>query len=99
MRPAPLAAVLAAAVSSVALAALAPAGGVRQFTDVPARAHRALGPVAALARPGPDGAPAVSLAEAARARYGDVDALARVRAVALPFADGALVTGVAVRWD
>lgn len=100
MRTAPLAAGLAVAISSAALAAWAPSGGLPQFPGTPTRAHVTLGPVQTLvAMPAGTDSPAVPLADMARDRYGRIDALARVRTVALPFADAALVTGVALRWD
>ncbi len=99
MRTAPLAAGLAVVLCVSALAALAPLGGVPHYSGTPARGHVAFGPVAVLARPEPHAAAATPLAEAARARYGRIDGLARVRTEPLPFGDGAFVTGVAVRWN
>jgi hypothetical protein len=100
MRTAPLAAAMAVAVSAAALAAVLPAGGLPYYPAAPARPHAVLGPVQALVRlPAAAEEPPATLAEAARARYGRVDALRDVRAAPLPFADAALVTGTAVRWD
>ena len=97
MRTAPFAAAFVVALCATGLAALTTGGGAAHFPGFPARAHQTLGPVAVLARPGPD-AP-VPLAEAARARYGRIDALARVRTEPLPWSDGALISGIAVRWE
>jgi hypothetical protein len=97
MRPALLAATLAVALTSAGFAALAPGDGVPQFPATPARTHQTLGPVSVLTHAGPE-AEANPLAEAARARYGRIDGLARVRTEALPGADCALTTGVAIRW-
>jgi hypothetical protein len=100
MRRAPLAAGMAVALSSAAFAALAPDGGPRHYPGAPARPHVTLGPVQTLARaPAGSEDPAIPLAEAARARYGRIDAVAHVRSAPLPFGDAALATGVAVRWD
>jgi len=99
MRIPALAAALAVAVSSAGVAGLVPSRGVLHYADVPVRPHVALGPVQALARPEADALhPAPSLAEAARARYGRVDAIAGVRAAALPAGEGAVLTGAAIRW-
>ncbi len=98
MRIAPLAALVAFALSATVLAALSAGRGVPHFPATPARAHVILGPVQTLAAPGPD-TPATPLADAARARYGRIDALAQVRTAPLPWSDAALVTGVAIRWD
>ncbi len=98
MRIAPLAALVAAALSATGLAALTVGRGVSHFPATPARAHQAIGPVTVLARPGAD-EPAMPLAEAARDRYGRIDALAQVRAMPLPWSDAALISGIALRWD
>jgi len=101
MRTAPLAAALAAALSVLSVAAVAGLGhwtGPALFAGTPVRPHIALGPVAVLARPDPD-VPATPLAEAARARYGQVDALADVRVEPLPWSDAALISGIALRWQ
>jgi hypothetical protein len=99
MRPAPLAAAFAVVLSSAGLAALMPDPGLPHYPHAPLRAHVALGPVQVLARPEPDPLhPAPSLAEAARARYGAVDALAAVRPVPLPGAPGGALVGLAIRW-
>jgi hypothetical protein len=100
MRRAPLAAAMAVAVSSAAFAAFAPDGGLGHYPAAPARPHVALGPVQTLVRaPAGSEDAATPLAEAARARYGRVDAIAGVRTAPLPFADAALATGTAVRWE
>jgi hypothetical protein len=96
------AAILSAASVVLALtradgAPLAPDALPPAYEAVPARPHLALGTVRILAVPEEDAEP-VTLAEAAEALYGRVDALANVRAEPLPYADGALLTALAVRW-
>ncbi len=102
MRTALFAAGMAMILSATGLAAftttLARAPDAPRFAHTPVRAHVALGPVRALARPDREaGDP--DLDEAAQARYGRVDALANVRTEPLPWSGAALVTATAIRWD
>jgi hypothetical protein len=98
MRHASLAAAVAVVLSGAGLGAMTRGGGLPQFPATPARAHVALGEVRVLARPIHEEEPATPIAEAARARYGRVDALVSVRAEPLPGTEGGLVAGVAIRW-
>jgi len=99
MRIAAIAAAVAVAVSASGLTALTTdSGGASLYAGLPTRSHVVLGPVAVLARPGPD-EPALPLADAARGRYGAIDAIGWVRSAPLPSADSALLTGVAIRWN
>ncbi len=68
------------------------------FPDKPLRSHTAIGPIRVLASESFDGPP-ISIVDAARDRYGQVDALAHVGREPLPWADGALISGLAIRWD
>lgn len=101
MRHVALAAACAVILSGAGLGALArgAVAGLPLFPATPARAHVALGPVRVLARPvRPGEEVAMPIAEAARARYGRVDGLSRVRVEPLPGGQGGLVAGVAIRW-
>ncbi len=101
MRIAALAASLAVALSATGLAALTSGrgGGVDHYPAVPTRAHIAVGPIQTLVETRDDAEPNISLAAAARARYDRIDALAQVRTEPLPWGDGALLTGIAIRWN
>ena len=96
MRIATVAASLAVLISATGIAAVSADRSVPHYPATPARAHSALGPVQILAAPQEEPA---TLAEAARARYGDFDALTQVRTTPLPWSDQALVTGTAIRWN
>ncbi len=100
MRRAAFVAAMAVLMSGVGLGAMTRGGGAPQFPATPTRAHVVLGEVAVLARPiHPAEEEATPVAAAARARYGSVDALARVRVEPLPGgAGGGLVTAAAIRW-
>jgi hypothetical protein len=101
MRRTASAALLAAALSTLSVSGIAALGfgwGTPQYPGEPTRAHVDLGTVGVLARPRDELAPAASLAETARAAFGEVDALVEVRAEPLPWGEGALITARAVRW-
>lgn len=88
-----------AGLGAIARGAVAGGSGLPHFPATPARAHVALGPVQVLARPvRPGEEVATPIAEAARARYGRIDGLSRVRVKPLPGGEGGLVAGVAIRW-
>lgn len=80
------------------IAALGFRGGTPHYPGTPTRAHVALGSVGVLVGAPGDVAPAATLAETARARFGEVDALADIRATPLPSGGGSLVTATALRW-
>lgn len=98
MRTEALAATLAAVLCATAYAAVTSTSGVHHYPGFPTRGHAILGPVQTLVTTDDDMAPP-TLADAARARYGQVDGLALVRTAPLPFGDGALYTGAAFRWN
>jgi hypothetical protein len=97
MRIASIAAFLAIALTTSGLAALTADRGAPQYSATPVRSHVTLGEVRLLIKSAEtDG---VTLPDAARLRYGKIDALKNVRTVPLPFGDGAMVTGAAIRWN
>jgi hypothetical protein len=104
MHKIPVAAALVVALSAVAVSALT----LRKpmlYSELPARAHHLLGPVAVTSDNRPDGAVwtglhAPLLLDDARARYGrEVDAIVQTRHAALPNGIGAVSTGLAVAWE
>lgn len=99
MRSAALAAAFAVILSGWSVGSLAKSGGrTAHYPATPVRPHVALGSVRVLAVPvRPAEERAVPIAEAARVRYGAVDALANVRLEPLPSGQ-ALVSGTALRW-
>ncbi|MBP7242863.1 hypothetical protein [Amaricoccus sp.] len=100
MKRAALVAAVAVLLSGAGLGAMTRSGGIGHFPGTPVRAHVVLGPVLVLAHPvHPLEEAATPVAVAARARYGALDALARVRTEPLPGgAGGGLVSAVAIRW-